>query len=159
MKRLVIVSVLVLVAVGCASIMHGTRQEVGVTSTPSGARVFDNGTPLGTTPAVVNLKRRHNHIVRVELDGYQPFEIALTRHVTGWIWGNIFFGGLVGFVIDAADGAIYQLEPENIVAALGKDAAAQALSRPTVSADDQLLITVTLHADPNWHQIGTLRGQ
>ena len=27
---------------------------------------------------------------------YQPFDMTLTRSVSGWVWRNIVFGGLIG---------------------------------------------------------------
>jgi hypothetical protein len=64
------------------------------------------------------LTRKDNHIVRIELAGYKPYETTLTRKVSGWVWGNIVFGGLVGLAVDAIDGALYNLTPEQVSAAL-----------------------------------------
>lgn len=120
-RRLVTtVSALTLAAfvAGCCSIIHGTRQEIGVSSNPTGAMVFVNGAQKGTTPVTLDLKRNSSQKIRVELDGYQPYEISLTKSVSGWVWGNIVFGGLIGLAIDAIDGAIYKIKPENIQANL-----------------------------------------
>ena len=48
---------LVGMAVGCATLMQGTTQEVGISSTPSRATVSVNGGERGTTPVAVDLKR------------------------------------------------------------------------------------------------------
>lgn len=104
----------------CATIIHGTRQSVGITSTPSAATVYDNGQLLGKTPMVAELSRKSDHRIRIELDGFAPYEIVLTRHVSGWLFGNLIFGGLIGIIVDAADGAIYNLKPEAITASLEK---------------------------------------
>lgn len=87
-------------------------------SVPSGAKVFHNGIPAGTTPAVLELKRNAHHIIRVEKEGFSPYEESLTRSTSGWVWGNIFFGGLIGLAVDAMDGAIYNVEPQRIQATL-----------------------------------------
>jgi hypothetical protein len=108
----------ILVLAACASIIHGSRQQVSISSTPSNARITVDGQPQGTTPAVVNLKRKDLHTVRLELEGYQPVDIALTRKVSGWVWGNIIFGGLIGLAVDAGTGGMYKLTPEQVVATL-----------------------------------------
>ena len=103
---------------GCCSIIHGTSQGIPVNSVPSGAKVFHNGIPAGTTPAVLELKRNAHHTIRVEKEGYSPYEESLTHSTSGWVWGNIFLGGLIGLAIDAVDGAIYNVEPQRIQATL-----------------------------------------
>ena len=114
-----LVSAAVILA-GCCSIIHGTSQEVGVSSSPTGAKVVVNGSQMATTPATLNLKRNGSHRIRLELDGYQPYEMTLTKSVSGWVWGNIVFGGLIGLAVDAIDGAIYKLAPEQVSAQLLK---------------------------------------
>lgn len=111
-----------LILAGCCSIVHGTRQKIGVSSSPTGAKVFVNDVPMGTTPAALDLDRDGTHKVRIELDGYEPYEMVITRSVSGWVWGNILFGGLIGLAIDAIDGALYQLTPEQVSAQLQKGA-------------------------------------
>ncbi len=103
---------------GCCSIIHGTSQGIPVNSVPSGAKVFHNGIPAGTTPAVLELKRNAHHTIRVEKEGFSPYEESLTRSTSGWVWGNIFFGGLIGLAVDAMDGSIYNVEPQRIQATL-----------------------------------------
>jgi hypothetical protein len=120
MKKLLIVSMIFLF--GCASIIHGTRQNVAINSTPSGVKVTKQGVHIGTTPAVVELKRGNKHIVlRFEKDGYEPIEIAMTNKVSGWIVGNILFGGIIGLVIDFITGGAYNLTPEEINAIMQKE--------------------------------------
>lgn len=99
---------------GCATIMHGTSQEIGVSSTPSGATVSVDNMSMGETSTFVNLSRGDNHIVKVEMPGYVPFEMTITRQTSGWVWGNIVFGGLIGLLIDAGSGGLYDLNPEQV---------------------------------------------
>jgi hypothetical protein len=136
---------------GCASIMQGTTQQVSLSSSPSGASITVNGRALGTTPAAVDLKRKDNHVIRIELDGYQPYEVALARSVSGWVWGNIVFGGLPGLAVDAITGGLYKLSPEQVMASLASEA-------PALSEldDDQLYIMVTLFPLPDWQLLDYL---
>lgn len=118
--QFVLMAISFVVLAACATIMHGTRQSVGITSTPSAATVSDNGQLLGKTPMVAELTRKADHRIRIELENFEPYEMVLTRHVSGWIFGNLLLGGLIGIVIDAADGAIYKLKPEAVAANLVK---------------------------------------
>ena len=87
-------------APGCATVAHGVRQTVRVTSDPAGAAVTVLSSPPGrdavvrstpgVTPIALSLTRRDPHIViRVEKDGCAPVEIRLKRSVSGWIAGNL----------------------------------------------------------------------
>src|ERR1700682_4117260 len=73
----------------CATIIHGTRQDVGISSNPTAANVSIDGQSNGTTPVVAHLTRKENHIVKIELAGYKPYETTVTRSASGWVWGNI----------------------------------------------------------------------
>src|SRR5271166_377755 len=134
----------------CASIMHGTHQDVGISSNPTGAQVSVDGLLKGTTPVVARLRRKDNHIVRIELAGYKPFETTLTTKVSGWVWGNIVFGGLIGLAVDAIDGGLYNLTPEQIS---GQLIAGTAGIMPT---RDGLYVAVVLAPQPGWQKVGQL---
>ncbi|HEU4629363.1 MAG TPA: PEGA domain-containing protein, partial [Gemmatimonadaceae bacterium] len=133
---------------GCASIMHGTTQGIGLSSNPTNARITVDNQPMGQTPTVVKLSRKDTHIVRIELEGYQPFETALTRNVSGWVVGNLVFGGVVGLAVDAITGGLYSLSPETITA--------QMANAQVEHATDGLYLTVVLAPDPAWQKIGQL---
>jgi len=112
---------LVFLIAGCATIIHGTRQNIAVSSVPSGARVIVKGVHMATTPAVIELKRNESNIIlRFEKEGYEPVEVALNRSVDGWIAGNIIFGGLIGLAIDFISGGAYQLTPSEVNAILAE---------------------------------------
>ena len=136
----------------CASIMHGTTQEVAVGSSPTAAHVSVNGIEQGTTPVVLDLKRKDRHVIKVEADGYQPYEMALTRSVSGWEWGNLVFGGVVGLAVDAITGGMYKLSPEQVQAQLAASGEAADVSRD----GDQLVLLVVLRPDPSWAWVGRM---
>ena len=140
---------LAILLTGCASIMNGTTQGVGVSSSPTKARVIVDNKPLGETPLVAELSRKDNHTIRIELDGYAPFEMALTRKTSGWVWGNIVFGGLVGLAVDAISGGLYKLTPEQVAANMSTSQAAR-LDGTDVS------LLVVLRPDSSWTRVGTL---
>jgi len=99
---------------GCATIMHGSTQNVMVTSSPPGATVVVDGGMRFKSPVEINLSRKENHTVELSLDGYQK-ELVEVRSVTsGAVFGNIVAGGLVGWAVDSSSGGAYRLVPEVI---------------------------------------------
>jgi PEGA domain len=142
---------LLMALTGCCSIIHGTRQDVGISSTPTGAMVKIDNVPSGNTPLVAKLTRKDNHVVHVELAGYQPVDMTLTRGVSGWVWGNLVFGGLIGLAVDAIDGAFYNLSPEQVSAALTANHAS------VTRTQDGIYLFAVMKPDPGWVKIGQLR--
>ena len=134
----------------CATLVGGGgTQRMNISSTPSAALVSVDGTQQGQTPTMVTLSRKQQHQVRVELQGYQPYEVTLEKKVNGWVWGNIVFGGIIGLIVDASTGAMWKLTPDQISAAL---------SRTGVSGElrgDVLFVGVTLRPDALWERIAT----
>ena len=101
---------------GCATLHHGGRQPIRITSSPSGARVEINSVAHGVTPVTAKLRRGKNHVIVVRKEGYQPHESKLNKRISGWYWGNILF--LIGFAVDPLTGAMFELEPSNVHADL-----------------------------------------
>ena len=143
--------VLILILLGCSTMIHGTRQNVGILSNPSGAKVTIDGQTFGNTPLIVELSRKDNHIIKIELEGYLPYEIILRRKVSAWIVGNIVFGGLIGLAVDVISGGMYELTPEQIRAELKKSGMSMNLD------DDKFYMIVALTPDPRWKKIGQLK--
>ncbi len=136
-------------ATGCATIMQGSTQRVSIGSTPAGASITVDGQPMGTTPAMVRLKRKDSHVLRLDLEGYAPFEMPLQRKASGWIAGNIIFGGLIGIVIDASTGSMYRLSPGTVDATLATRTA-------VVDGRRTIQIAIVMSPDPSWEKIGQL---
>jgi hypothetical protein len=111
----------------CATIMHGSHQEVSISSTPSGASITVDGQERGKTPIAVDLRRKEKSLIKITHDGYLPFETYLTKKTSGWVVGNLIFGGLPGLIVDALTGGLYLLRPEEIAPVLVKAAAAESV--------------------------------
>lgn len=79
-----------------------------------------------------------------------PFEATFTRSVSGWVWA---FGGLIGLAIDAINGGMYKLTPEQLQANLNEEKKSTAF----IQREDQLYLTVVLAVDPSWVKVGTLK--
>jgi uncharacterized protein YceK len=149
MRRFIALTLVAASLSGCATIMHGSNQPVGISSNPTGAQVFVDNAVVGVTPVTATLSRKDHHTVRVEMPGYAPYEMKLTRGVSGWVWGNLIFGGIPGLAIDAITGGLYKLTPSEVNASL---------TRPTaLRGGEALMIAVVLSPDPSWEKVGQLQ--
>lgn len=99
---------------GCASIIHGTTQDIPCTSTPPGATVKSTDGFKCVTPCNVTLKRKQDHTLTFEKDGYESYSATLRSVLSGAVAGNIIAGGLIGWGVDAATGAQNRLVPETV---------------------------------------------
>jgi len=136
----------------CATIIQGSHQSVAVTSTPAGAAISVDGRPMGVTPSTLRLERKDSHVLRLALDGYQPYDMPLERKTSGWMWGNLVFGGVVGIVIDASTGAMYKLTPSTITTNLETRSA-------MIDGRRTIVVAVVMTPDPSWQKIGQLRAE
>lgn len=108
---------------GCASIVHGGYRNISVASQPTGAKVTvtkDTGEVVShqTTPFILALDphrgffKGQSYQITLELDGYQTRQIQLRPEVSGWYFGNILLGGLIGMlIVDPATGSMWNLSP------------------------------------------------
>jgi hypothetical protein len=97
---------------GCSTIVNTTTQDVEIKSEPSNAKIMVDGKKFGTTPQVINIERGSNHLIKLELDGYDTYETQLTRKISTWFWFNALNGIIPGMVIDMFTGSMYNLLPE-----------------------------------------------
>lgn len=109
-----ILPILLLFVSGCATIIHGRSQDVMFVSQPQGATVKIDGAVKGVTPTKIALKRNQDYIVTIEKDGFEPVERTLKSELSGWTFGNILLGGIVGGVIDLAAGGAWKLSEDKI---------------------------------------------
>jgi hypothetical protein len=112
--QLTIIGICVRLAVGCATIIHGSSQDINISSCPDEADVWIDGARMGTTPTKLTLKRKNEYLVTVKKEGYKETTLKIERITSGWIIGNIIFGvgGIIGCGIDFINGAAYDLKPE-----------------------------------------------
>jgi hypothetical protein len=111
---------------GCATIVHSGPRSIPVASTPAGAKVsiYDRSDSLvmtNTTPFVASLDSKYGYFkgqtyrMVFEMPGYSSTEIKLDASLSGWYFGNLVFGGLIGMlIVDPLTGAMYNLTPEKI---------------------------------------------
>jgi len=109
---LVFISILFLES--CATVINTTTQNVEIKTNPPNAKITIDGKKFGTTPQSVNLERGSNHVIKLELDGYDIYETQITRKISIWFWGNAFNGFLPGMIVDMFTGSMYNLLPDSI---------------------------------------------
>lgn len=130
MKRLFAACVVAGALTGCASIFNGTTQSVVIHSEPQeGAAITVSNRAgemvhTGTTPVTLTLKRGagyfkgESYTLHLKKAGFVDKEMTLTPTVSGWYFGNILLGGLVGMVgVDPATGGMYVF-PDSITGSL-----------------------------------------
>lgn len=107
MKKTIILILLISVFLkGCASITHGRASWLRVETNPSNIEVklygINNGESIKqTTPFRVELDKGSDYKLVIETPNYKSEEVVIRRKITGWFWGNILVGWIVGFAIDA----------------------------------------------------------
>lgn len=112
------VAVTVLTFNSCATLFKGSTDDVNFSSDPTGAKVYVNGSLLGTTPFALELKSNKNYTLEFKKEGYETKTVLLNNSVGGgWIVLDIL-GGLFPIVIDAATGNWYELDQEHVNAVL-----------------------------------------
>jgi PEGA domain len=160
--KLLMLFILPFLSYNCASIIHGNKQDISFTSQPTGATLYIDDHKIGPTPKIIRLPRKgrikgensakKSYKIKIELEGYLPYEIYVRRDVDNWVWGNLMSFSIYGIIIDALTGSMYRLTPDQVVGQLPKDAR---IGRAQ-SSDGKLLIAMTLKIDPTWQKVGSL---
>ena len=99
---------------GCATVINGTTQKVGVSSIPPGATVLIDNQQKIITPGTVWLARDQSHTFFFKKEGYQDDSFVITSGTSGWVWGNVIAGGLIGAVVDLSTGSARKLSQDSI---------------------------------------------
>jgi hypothetical protein len=138
---------------GCATILRGTNHGVGISSQPPGAEVIIDNELYGITPVSAKLKRKDNHHIVIQMEGYEPYEIMLTRQTSGWVFGNILFGPgvVIGIAVDAISGGMYTLSPDQVSADLPPGKSQASLE------EGALHVVLVPSADPSWQKVGQMK--
>ncbi len=99
-------------AQGCSSLVHGTTQDLEITTIPQGARATV-GTQTCVTPCKLTVKRA-SPTVQVEKGSFKK-TVDLEKEFQ---WGATLFGNIlwaeVGIIIDVATGGAWEIRPVNL---------------------------------------------
>lgn len=117
---------------GCATMIRGTEQSLQIMSDPPGARASLGTGQTCNTPCSINLSRSTSTAITFEKEGCERTMISVFPTIAG-------AGVVLGGVIDYGTGAVYNLQPNPVVASLrcGPTAAISApavVSTPTTSS-------------------------
>lgn len=113
-QKMILILLMGLNCVSCATVINGTTQRVPVSSDPVGAYVFVDGNPVGCTPTQIELKRKYDHLITLSKEGYEDETIRVEPVLSAAVAGNIIAGGFIGWGVDAINGAQYRLIPETV---------------------------------------------
>ena len=129
----------------CATIVGGKYQNVSVDTKASDQSSIaaqctlsnDRGTVSVTTPGTARVRRSDGALdVSCQKDGAQIGQQTYHASTRGMVWGNILFGGVIGWlIVDPATGAMYKLSEPLVEGTLQKN------STGSVNPDHTLKIT------------------
>lgn len=102
-----------LVSQGCGTIVHGTRQDLSITTNPPGATASVDDETCDT-PCTLRVHRKTTSLTLTK--GTYREEIDLERRFNVWssLVGNIIFYVVPGILFDAATGGAYEISPVNV---------------------------------------------
>jgi hypothetical protein len=127
LNKTLILLLLGLSMVGCASITRGTKEVFVVDSTPQDAEVRLSSGQVGRTPASFEVGRRDTLTVFVSKPGYKSRTLIVQSEVGGGgaagMAGNVLFGGIIGAGVDAGTGAMYEHKPNPLMVQLEPESA------------------------------------
>lgn len=126
---------LLLAASGCASIVHGTSQDLTLAVQPaqssvsvyrlSGERVAGPGVSPGTLE-VQRPKGGQSYLILATKPGHCPTYIVTKMGASSSATqGNLLLGGVVGVSVDMASGAAYAIDPPSVTGTLLEDSQCQ----------------------------------
>jgi hypothetical protein len=98
---------------GCATLSHGTTEEISIATEPPGASctltlqgVFV--AKVDPTPGIALVHRdKHDLLATCTKPGYEPGQLFLNSEISDMTFGNRLFGGAIGSFIDRSNGARY----------------------------------------------------
>lgn len=128
-KKLLVVSLAVIISHGCATITSESMQSVTLTaSSEAGEKVADaqctlkndKGTWKSESDGHVQVHRSaEDLLVECEKEGFANGFLRAISRAAGGMWGNIIFGGGVGALIDHNKGTGYDY-PNDLPVVMGK---------------------------------------
>jgi len=135
---------------GCATIMHGTTQDIGITTDPSGANLLIDGQHHYKSPAIITMKRIDDHKVEISQEGYKKETVEIKGALSWAVAGDFLAGGVIGYGIDAATGAQRRLVPESLNVRL------RPLTTQETSEEAKNLVEETLEQLKIWRYEGRI---
>jgi hypothetical protein len=104
---------------GCATVVSGTTQTIGVNTDPEGAdcQFTRKGALIGRvnpTPGTMQVNKDYESVaVLCRKEGFDETTGVIGSEFQAMTFGNILLGGVIGVVVDAASGAMMKY-PETV---------------------------------------------
>lgn len=123
-KLVAVLLVPVVCLTGCATIVGKDVFPLTINSNPDGANILivdEKGKKMftGTTPSTVTLAAGESYFhaktyaITFSKQGYADQYATVKATLSGWYFGNILFGGLIGIlIVDPISGKMWKLQPD-----------------------------------------------
>lgn len=134
MRRIILISLVAVIANGCATIVNGSKQTVSLMSEPSGATITVGGEFTAETPTAMPLKRGKDYTILVKKEGYKSETLTLKSDFDHWVQatlGNIWNYIIPGMIVDAVSGGAYEFDRTLINVKLKRDETSQSTPAPS----------------------------
>jgi len=107
------IAVVVVLALGaCASIIHGTSDQITVNSLEKNTTIYIDGLPRGKDLASADIKRGNTHALRAVKEGCQDNNAqTVEKFDTTSLLGILIDLGIISIPIDLMSGAAWKAEP------------------------------------------------
>ena len=146
-KAICLVAAISLLLSGCSTIVETTKQEITVSTEPSGAEVLRDGVAVGVTPLTLTVKRKDaGESILVRKEGYEDGFIQTKQKINPWFFGNIITGGLYGSTTDLVSGAAYKYDEDKYFLPLKKSGSAM-ISKETAIKTFAVIKEIDLRID------------
>jgi uncharacterized protein YceK len=114
-KKLLLVTLILPLFTGCATIMTGSTQKINVSSAGIPHVTFKIDDTTYTTPTTVTVKRENeDKVIVVEDEACVQKRIVLNKKLNPMFLGNLLSGGMFGSTTDYFTGAMWQYD-DNVV--------------------------------------------
>ena len=112
-SNILIVVLIAIFGMSCATIISGTSQDIYINSNPEGATIYDGGLKVGKTPATITVKKSgfKDKEISLSLEGHEKRTFILRKSFDAVAFLNL--AGFPGWAIDFATGAIFKYDRIN----------------------------------------------
>jgi len=116
-----IITMIIFILFGCATVFHNPSHPISVNSDPGGAKIYIDGHYIGEIPVVYKVDGRNTHEIEFRKQGYKSKAYHLENFVGGgWVVLDVIFA-LVPVIVDAATGQWFYPSEDNVKVVLEKE--------------------------------------
>lgn len=109
MELIVIVSVISLCSLSCATLLAPKEKVLQLSSDEPFTKFYIDGRRVGKRRQPGSVRGiasvRFAHEVSGRKKGCEENAVSIEKGLSGWLFGNIFLGGIIGLIVDLANGS------------------------------------------------------